>query len=545
MARFFSVISDSDFFNVSDKMSSKGKGKRSTAITNGDSNGHHHHKRVKNGSIQFEFSDNLQNQQDKLAQALKSPNDQNFQDIHLIRDPFQVCVIDNVISNAGETFNDLIQELKDVEMCDKNNDLYKFKQSVQDLKHLENSPFVSGLKEFLQTKVKTWLEHVTGIQLDEEIDLFCAKYSYTDHLLCHDDELEGRRIAFIMYFVKDWTDKDGGTLDLFNRDESGHPSSIVQRLVPKTNSMAFFEVTEKSFHQVSEVLTKDKCRLSIGGWFHGSPYVRPQKISKAEPEPLEPQEIDEDDFYSWINPMYLDLEIQTEISARFEDSSEISLPSFLSDEKFKSVCEALEKCSSWQSCGPADQRHYEHLKEPSEILQNLKNFLTSDALVLMLSNMTGLKLHALAPDNGDDEDDDKDDNTDENSDDNEATPSTSNTKDPGAKTKTSVPKCQAEIRRWKQGCYTLLNDAKSNNDKFFLDGRLFFNCQDWNLEYGGFTSYIAKDEDEELLTATPEDNTFQLIYKDAQTLGFVKYVNDGINSMHNGEFHDISVNYFE
>ena len=248
-------------------MSCKGKGKRSTTVTNGDSNGHH--KRVKNGSIQFEFSGTLQNQQDKLAQAWKSSdNVQDFQDIQLIRDPFQACVIDNVISNAGETFGDLIQELKDVEMCDKNNDLYKFKQSVQDLKHLENSPFVSGLKEFLQTKVKTWLEHVTGIQLDEEIDLFCAKYSYTDHLLCHDDELEGRRIAFIMYFVKDWTVKDGGTLDLFSLDELGHPSSIVQRLVPKTNSMAFFEVTEKSFHQVSEVLTKDKCRLSIGGWFH-------------------------------------------------------------------------------------------------------------------------------------------------------------------------------------------------------------------------------------------------------------------------------------
>merc|ERR1712029_1007993 len=63
----------------------------------------------------------------------------------------------------------------------------------------------------------------------------------------------------------------------------------------------------------------------------------------------------------------------------------------------------------------------------------------------------------------------------------------------------------------------------------------------WMAEYFS----IAKVEDEELLTATPEDNTFQLIYKDAQTLGFVKYVNDGINSMHNGEFHDISVNYFE
>ena len=55
--------------------------------------------------------------------------------------------------------------------------------------------------------------------------------------------------------------------------------------------------------------------------------------------------------------------------------------------------------------------------------------------------------------------------------------STSNSKDPCAKTKISVPKCQVEIRRWKQGCYTLLNDAKSNNDKFFLDGRLFFSAK--------------------------------------------------------------------
>ena len=107
------------------------------------------------------------------------------------------------------------------------------------------------------------------------------------------------------------------------------------------------------------------------------------------------------------------------------------------------------------------------------------------------------------------------------------------------------PKCKIEIRRWRQGSYTLLSDDQSNNDKYFLDGRLFFNCQDWNIEQGGFTSYIAKDEDEELLTALPENNTMQLIYKDAQTLGFVKYVNDGINVLPNGEFHDISAAYFE
>lgn len=38
-------------------------------------------------------------------------------------------------------------------------------------------------------------------------------------LLCHDDELEGRRIAFILYLVpSSWSKKDGGTLDLFNLD---------------------------------------------------------------------------------------------------------------------------------------------------------------------------------------------------------------------------------------------------------------------------------------------------------------------------------------
>ena len=33
-----------------------------------------------------------------------------------------------------------------------------------------------------------------------------------DTLLCHDDELEGRRIAFIYYLVPEWVKEDGGRL---------------------------------------------------------------------------------------------------------------------------------------------------------------------------------------------------------------------------------------------------------------------------------------------------------------------------------------------
>ena len=40
---------------------------------------------------------------------------------------------------------------------------------------------------------------------------------FPDVLLCHDDELEERRIAFIYYLVPElWSQSDGGTLDLFD-----------------------------------------------------------------------------------------------------------------------------------------------------------------------------------------------------------------------------------------------------------------------------------------------------------------------------------------
>ena len=40
--------------------------------------------------------------------------------------------------------------------------------------------------------------------------LWLVKIYPIDVLLCHDDELEGRRIAFIFYLASDWTTEDGG-----------------------------------------------------------------------------------------------------------------------------------------------------------------------------------------------------------------------------------------------------------------------------------------------------------------------------------------------
>ena len=73
----------------------------------------------------------------------------------------------------------------------KNNDLYKFKQSTKDLKHA-NSSHISALKNFLQSDVRQWLQNVTGIELNQEIDLFCAKYRYVN---CNVTTVKSRAVA--------------------------------------------------------------------------------------------------------------------------------------------------------------------------------------------------------------------------------------------------------------------------------------------------------------------------------------------------------------
>ena len=73
--------------------------------------------------------------------------------------------------------------------------------------------------------------------------------------------------------------------------------------------------------------------------------------------------------------------------------------------------------------------------------------------------------------------------------------------------------------------------------------RLFFNSpEDWDLSWGGFSSYQAKNEDEELLTAPPVPNTLSLVYRDAETFGFVKFLNSRFPKE---EYHDIALSYIE
>ena len=564
--------------------SGKGKGKRSKTLTEAEIA----EKKAKiaangNGFSHFEAFDlGSDLSSSSVQETLKhlwtgKSKEEDVKSHRFISKPFPVCSLKNFVSDRNDEVNNLIEELNDLDFVEKSNDLYKFRQSG-DLNN-EKTPLITAFRAFLQSKVKPLLAKVTGIEFTEQIDMFCARYDYTDYLLCHDDELEGRRIAFIWYLVPDsWSAKDGGALNVFDTDANGEPSTVARSLLPERNAMTFFEVTEESFHEVAEVLTQDLTRLSIGGWFHGASKPRRPRYVEAKREKAEPKEIGEDEFFSWVNPLYLDPVNQSEIQENFEANSEISLQDFLDGDKFAAVSQALAGMAeaAWKHVGPADKRSIERLAddETPEIVRECLNFLQSDAFFLMLSNLTGLRLHPLAPEDSDEDSDgedgdavcDSDDGEDESNDQNgkeaksespqastsQPQEATNGKKDEEAKVKLKPPakdpepKCVAEVRRWKRGSYTLIRDDDQEQCEFALDARLFLNCEGWTPECGGFSSYVAKNEDEELLSAQPASNALILVYRDSDTLKFVKRVTDEINArVEVGAFHDISVVYYE
>uniref|UniRef100_A0A8D0B1Q7 Prolyl 3-hydroxylase OGFOD1 n=1 Tax=Salvator merianae TaxID=96440 RepID=A0A8D0B1Q7_SALMN len=453
--------------------------------------------------------------------------------------PFPHCLIRNFIQSE-DFLEGLQKELLCLDFHEKSNDLYKFKQS-DDLKK-RREPHIAALRKVLFEEFRAWLSDVVHVELEPTIDLSCAKYEYTDTLLCHDDELEGRRIAFILYLVPPWDESDGGTLDLFSTDDHLQPMQVVKSLVPSWNTLAFFEVSPVSFHQVAEVVSKGKCRLSVSGWFHGPSVARPAPSAELR-LPLSPHiPHDHEILYDWINPIYLDMDSQAKIQEEFEERSEMLLKDFLKKEKFQLVCDALKKEDlRWSNRGPPNKRRYERADEESlpAVLRGCVELFHSEAMFLLLSNFTGLKLHFLAPEEDDDETGSEGEAT-AGMDPSQSSRGASSQEENGGRDRAQehegtsanqgdsklgsrIPQCSSELRRWTRGCYTLVHDTQTT--EFALDLMLFCGCEGWDADYGGFTSYIAKGEDEELLVVNPENNCLALVYRDRETLKFVKYIN--------------------
>lgn len=365
--------------------------------------------------------------QEEFKKYWHSQSDFENVDFEIISKPFKICRISNFLKNERFIEN-LKCELENYDHKRKDTDLYQFEKS-DDL--CDASDYCTQmLYQSFQKDLASWMERNTNIKLNTTISMSSARYYETDYLLCHDDNMGDRRIAYILYLSKGWTEEDGGALDLFDTNEHGSPMKVVKSLIPEYNSLVFFEVVDNSYHQVAEVITDVKCRWSINGWFHGPLRECSPKSPRTESIKnfIEPSTT-KVKLSTWISKRYLLPSIMDQIHEKFLKTSYVFLEDFLKESVYKQIMNDLTSQDiSWQMIGPADIRHYEIADEQTlpKLLKDFYNLFKSISFFQLLWKYTELD---LVPDK-----------------------------------KTMRPKMTIELQRWSAGCYTLLYDKLLLND---------------------------------------------------------------------------------
>lgn len=159
----------------------------------------------------------------------------------------------HVVVDEYEDISELLNAISNEKFEHKKSDLFSLFQSIS----LKDSIYT---KEILE-KIKTDMQKATG-ETFSDIDAHATIYADTDFLLPHDDQLEGRRYAYLLYLT-DIKEEQGGALALFDKD----CEKVITRVQPKTARLAIFEVSNISYHSVEEVMG-DVQRIALGGWLH-------------------------------------------------------------------------------------------------------------------------------------------------------------------------------------------------------------------------------------------------------------------------------------
>jgi len=152
------------------------------------------------------------------------------------------------------------------EFIEKRSDLFQFKQT-NDLISTSNKTLEEFYIFLSSNEFRNFMQDITGLSLKEGANNVAGTlYEDTDYLLIHDDQLDQRKIAYLLYLA-DLDEKTGGSLELYSSNEDGSPKEVATKLYPRANGFTFFEVSKISYHAVEEVI--DAQRLAIGGWLHG------------------------------------------------------------------------------------------------------------------------------------------------------------------------------------------------------------------------------------------------------------------------------------
>ena len=181
----------------------------------------------------------------------------------IVKEPYTHVVVKNFLDE--QTLDLVTYALAGLEYDFDESDLFSYLSfGLTDVDH----PVINILRDDLGDS--SWRKKVAssfGVKPLSKIDLSAYVYGLGSFLLPHDDQVEGRVIAYSLHLTDiEMTDKSGGALYIYEANEAGK-SELVKTIIPEYNSLIMFEVSDKSWHQVGEIL-EDIQRLTVTGWYH-------------------------------------------------------------------------------------------------------------------------------------------------------------------------------------------------------------------------------------------------------------------------------------
>jgi len=221
-----------------------------------------------------------------LSKEISTKIDQYIKSYRNVDLPFPAVPMDELFDDAKlravreEVISNLEADLKNCDLYEKLQsldirNLVQSEDAETSKKALEMPHLVNIYKEISSDSFKSHIARVTGLELSDlagETDATVHLYGEGHHLLIHDDDIGSRKVAFIIYLTDpedQWTEEDGGSLELYPIQDGQPTHDPVIRLLPTWNRMSIFEVQPNtSWHAVQEIRSSYKLRLSIQGWYH-------------------------------------------------------------------------------------------------------------------------------------------------------------------------------------------------------------------------------------------------------------------------------------
>ncbi len=181
----------------------------------------------------------------------------------IIKAPFPHVIVKNFLDE--QTLDLVTYALAGLEYEFDDSDLFNYLSfGLTEVDH----PVINILRDDLGDEI--WRDKVAkrfGVKQLSKIDMSAYVYGLGSFLLPHDDQVEGRIIAYSLHLTDvEIAEEMGGALHLYEANKRGK-SKLVKSIIPEYNSLIMFEVSEKSWHQVGEVL-EDIQRLTVTGWYH-------------------------------------------------------------------------------------------------------------------------------------------------------------------------------------------------------------------------------------------------------------------------------------